>query len=259
MLFAAMEASVNRIRALLFVLLAATLSSCSSNSDNPLTPPPPDDGAPSLMVTIIGAPRVKVLFKGNLIEPGNQAEVTGAFSVAITDSVGRRAFLGDVRLQGVPMHEEFDGLGQPSRYTLDVSELPGVGIGDTLRFDVLGGGGLTPPFSYRILPSYVILPPDSTVIHQSQDLVLPWTGAIERVLVTVTDITTKRLTFNYQVENYTGGSKFTIPARDFAGLYVGPLFVGTNVRDSEDILSDGQALQSFELITHQDRTWILKP
>ena len=259
MLFAAMEASVNRIRALLFVLLAATLTSCSSNSDNPVAPPS-GEGAPSPMVTIIGSPRVKVDFNGNVLESRDQPSTGGSFTVVIFGSDTFPTFLKDVRLQGIPMHEEVNNLGEPFRYTLPVSEIPGLEVGDTVHFDVLDGGDQTPPFSYRIVLPHVILPPDSTVMHQSKDLFLPWTGAVERVLVTVTDITNKRLTFNYQVENYTGGTGFTIPARDFAGLYEpGPLFVGTNLRDDEELITDGQALQTFGLITRQDRVWLLEP
>ena len=68
MLVAAMEAPKTRTRVLLIALLAATLSSCSSNSDNPVTPPVDEEGAPPLMVTIVGSPRVKVLFVGNVLE-----------------------------------------------------------------------------------------------------------------------------------------------------------------------------------------------
>jgi hypothetical protein len=177
MLFAAMEAPSTRIRAFLLALLAATLSSCSSNSDNPLVTPPAGDPPPNNMVTIVGSPRVKVLFTGNVLETVGVPEASGQFVVVIFDSIGRRAFLPNVRLQGVPMHEEVDGLGQPVRYVLDVSEMPGVGVGDTLHFDVADGGLLTPPFSYVILPSYMTLPADLTVVHESQDLVLPWSGA----------------------------------------------------------------------------------
>ena len=259
MLFAAMEAPSTRHRLLLLALLAAALSSCSSNSDNPVVPPPPsDEGAPAKMVTLIGSPRVKVLFVGNVLEtPGLPA--SGTFSVVVFDSIGRRTFLGDVRLEGVPMHAEVDQFGQPARYLLDVAEMPGIGVGDTIHFDVLDGGALTPPFSYVILPSYLTLPADSTVLHQSDDLVLPWTGAVERVLVSITDEQSKRIRFNYQVENYTGGTKLTIPARDLAGLSPGEVFVGINVRDTEVLGEAGQTLQQFDLETRQNRSWLLEP
>jgi hypothetical protein len=260
MLFAAMEAPATRTRVFLFALLAATLSSCSSNSDNPVTPPSGDDDAPAVMVTIVGSPRVKVFFTGNITESEAGKDPRGMFWVVVTDSIGRRTFLEDVRLQGVPMHEEFDPvLGQPARYTLDVSEMPGLQVGDTLHFDVIDGGDLTPPFSYAILPSHMLLPADSTVLHQSRDLVLPWTGAVERVLVTITDLQSKSIRFNYQVSNYSGGTRLTIPARDFAGLSPGPLFVSANVRDTELLGATGQTRQEFDLETHQSRFWQLAP
>jgi len=251
-----MEAPSTRIRVFLLALLAAMLSSCSSNPDNPVAPPVDEEGAPTVMAQVIGSPRVKVSFKGYLTESPGVPDPTGAFTVAIYDSTGRITFLVDVRLEGVPMHPATDGT---TRYLLDLDEIPGFQVGDTLHFDVVDGGTLTPPFSYVIVPSHLTLPADSAVVHQSQDLVLPWSGAIERLLVTISDSQSKSIRFNYQVSNYTGGTRLTIPARDLAGLKAGPLFVSTDVRDTELLGATGQTRQEFDLETHQSRSWVLAP
>jgi hypothetical protein len=259
MLVAAMSAPSTRIRrVLLFALLAATLSSCSCDSDNPVTPPLVE-GAPTLMAQLIGNPRVKVVFNGNVLESPHLADPTGTFSVTIQDSILRRTFLPDVRLEGVPMHRESDPLGNPARYTMNVSELGGVQVGDTLHFDVVDGGTLTTPFSYLILPSHMILPADSTVLHQSQDLVLPWTGTVDRVNVTISDDQSKTISVTYRVGNYSGLKKLTIPARDLAGLDEGELFVGVNVQDSELLGASGLPRQELDLETRQNRSWLLVP
>jgi len=255
MLVAAMEAPKTRTSVLLLALLAATLSSCSSDSDNPVAPPV-DEGTPIVMARVIGSPRVKVSFLGDITESPGVPDPSGSFSVTVYDSTGRVTFLVDLRLEGVPMHPATDGT---TRYLLDLDEIPGFQVGDSLHFDVVDGGTLTPPFSYVILPSHLTLPADSAVVHQSQDLVLPWSGAIERVLVTISDSQSKSIRFNYQVSNYTGGTKLTIPARDLAGLRAGPLFVGTDVRDTENIGATGQTLQQLDLETRQSRAWQLAP
>lgn len=256
MLVAAMEAPKTRTSVLLLALLAATSLSCSSDSDNPVTPPVDEGDSPIVMARVIGSPRVKVTFLGDITESPGVPDPSGAFSVIIYDSTGRVTFLVDLRLEGVPMHAATDGT---TRYLLDLDEIPGFQVGDSLHFDVVDGGTLTPPFSYVILPSHLTLPADSAVVHQSQDLVLPWSGAVERVLVTISDTQSKSIRYNYQVSNYTGATKLTIPGRDLAGLKPGRLFVGTDVRDTEDIGESGQTLQHLELETRQSRSWQLAP
>jgi hypothetical protein len=256
MLVAAMEALKTRTRLLLLALLAATLSSCSSDSDNPVTPPVDAGESPVVMARVIGTPRVKIVFLGDLTESQGAPALRGAFSVVVYDSTGRSTFLVDLRLEGVPMHAATDGT---TRYLLDLAEIPGFQVGDSLHFDVVDGGTLTPPFSYLILPSHLTLPADSAVVHQSQDLVLPWNGAVERVLVTISDIQSKSIRYNYQVSNFTGATKLTIPARDLAGLKAGPLFVGTDVHDTENIGASGQTQQQLDLETRQSRSWQLAP
>jgi hypothetical protein len=262
MLFAAMAATPVQLRVLLSALACAgVLSSCSSHNDNPVVPKIDEHPAPTPMARLIGTPRVKVVFSGNLLEsPGGGHVPAGTFSAVVYDSIGRRTFLGDVRLQGVPMRQAVDPqFSQPIRYVLEASELPPMAIGDSMRFEVVDGGAITPPFAYEMLPSYIVLPPDSTVVHESADLVLPWHGAIERVLVTITDAQSKRLRFNLQVENFTGEPKLFIPARDLAGLAVGELLVGTDVLDTEVIGATGANRQEFSFETRQQREWRLAP
>jgi hypothetical protein len=241
--------------------LALALASCSSNPDNPIiTQPPVDDHpAPNVMFHVVGDPRVAVRFTGNLVEAPGSLVPTGQFAVTVYDSVGRRIFLTDVRLNGVVMTQELDPNLQPSRYLLDPSALPGLAIGDTIRLEVVDGGVITTPFTYIIVPSHLTLPPDSTVIHKTANLVLPWTGAVERVLVNLTDSQGTRLRANLQLENYTGEHDLFIPARDLAGLSVGDVQVGTDVLDTELIINAGQLRQDVSFETRQSRFWRLEP
>ncbi|MEP7028964.1 MAG: hypothetical protein ABI960_10250, partial [Candidatus Eisenbacteria bacterium] len=146
------------LRAGLF-LTAGILAGCSNHDSMPVAPPNPHP-APAPMFRVVGEPRVAVRFIGFLTEPAGTSPLTGNFSVTLTDSIGRRAFLNDVRLNGVVMHQEVDAFGLPSRYTLDASELPGLALADTLRFEAIDGGDFTPPFAYLIVPSHLTLPPD---------------------------------------------------------------------------------------------------
>ena len=260
MLVAAMEAPRARTFLLLLALLSGALASCSSNSDNPVTPPV-DDGhpAPVRMITVVGTPRVKVNFTGALSENPVTGLLGGQFSVILTDSVGLRTFLGDVRIAGVLMHEERDGLGQPSRYTLDSSELPsGFEVGDTLIFAVSDGLTISPPFSYLILPSHVTLPADSSVIHKGVDMTLPFSGIVERVLVSFTDQQGSRLRYNLQVENYSGQTEVFVRGSDLSQLALGPVTLGTNVLDTEMFLA-GSYLQTIIMQTTQTRDLRLDP
>jgi len=236
------------------ILLAGVLASCSGHEGNPVVPPADEHPAPVRMITVIGTPHVNVNFVGSLGEDPITNALEGKFSVALTDSIGRRVFLDDVRLAGVLMHEELDGLGQPSRYTLLSQELPaGFDVGDTLVFSAG-----SPTFSYVIIPSHMILPADSTVVHQGIDLTLPFTGIVERVLVTFEGQTGGRILYNLQVENYSGQTRIFVPGSDLAQLSVGPIKLATNVRDDEVFLA-GSYLQSVTMRTSQHRDLRLEP
>ncbi len=242
-------------------LTAGLLAACSSNTNAPVAPivvnPHP---APVPMFRVVGEPRVAVRFAGSLTEPIGATGLTGTFSVTLTDSSGRRAFLNDVRLNNVPMHEEFDVVsGLPSRYLLDASEIPGLAFADSLRFEAIDGGDYTPPFSYLILPSHFTLPPDSTQLHTSQDLTLPWGGVVEHVIVTLADLTGKKLRFNLQVENFTGATEVFIPGSDLAGLYPGEIQVGTYVLDTELRVGASFRTQIVQMDVKQYRVWNLGP
>jgi hypothetical protein len=261
MLVAAMDASSNRTRAFILALLAATLTSCGSDSDNPVTPPVDDHPTNTRMLTIVGTPRVKVNFSGSMTQLPGLSGLGGTFSVALTDSLGRRVFLNDVRLAGVAMHEERDPtLNLPSRYVLDSSELPStLAIGDTLLFEVRDGGDISPPFSYVILPSHLTLPADSTVIRQGEDIVLPFTGVVERVILSLVDSQGTRLRYNLQVENYSGQTSIFIRGSDLEGLSPGDLSLGTDMLDTEVIIEPGSFLQTISMVTKQSRALRLDP
>jgi len=242
------------------ILMAGLLVSCSSNDTAPLQPSGPGPNpAPSPMFSVVGDPHVAVRFNGLLNELSDSSAATGAFSAILTDSMGRRTFLPDVRLNGVPMIEEVDAFGSPSRYTLDASALPGLSLDDTLRFEAVDGGALTPAFTYLITPSHLTMPPDSTVLHNDVDITMPWNGAVERVLVTLTDLTGKRLRINLQIENYTGLGQIMIPGRDLGQLYPGDISVGTDVLDGEFRVTNGSASQTVIMETRQNRLWRLAP
>ena len=241
------------------LLVAGVLASCSSNDTAPVQPGPDPNPAPSPMFSVVGDPHVAVRFNGLLSELSDSSAASGAFSAILTDSMGRRTFLPDVRLNGVPMVEEFDAFGSPSRYTLDASALPALSLDDTLRFEAVDGGAITPAFTYLITPSHLTMPPDFTVLHNDVDITMPWNGAVERVLVTLTDLTGKRLRINLQVENYTGLSQIVIPGRDLGQLYPGDISVGTDVLDGEFRVTNGSASQTVTMETRQSRLWRLAP
>ena len=259
MLFAAMEAPRARTSLLLLALLAGALASCSSNSDNPVVPPG-NDGHPSnvRMVTVVGTPHVKVDFRGALVENADTGTLGGSFLIFFTDSFGRRPAMDGVSLGGVPMHEVIDANNNAS-YTLDSAELPvDFEIGDTLLFVVAGPDEISPPFSFVIIPSHVVMPADSSVIHQGVDMTLPFTGIVERVLITFTDSQGKNIRYNLQLDNYSGQTSVFIRGSDLSQLKDGPLTLGSNMRDVEKFVVNDY-LQSLELTTTQIRELRLDP
>jgi hypothetical protein len=207
----------------------------------------------------VGSPRIAVFFRGFMTEGAPGTTPVGQFAVTLIDSIGRRVFVDEARLNGILMQQEFDDLGLPARYLLTPGDVPGLAIGDTVRFEVIDGGDLTTPFTYVIVPSHLVMPPDSSVLRRSEDLELPWTGAIERVIVTINDRQGVRISVTQRFENYTGDDALFIPARDMAGLALGELQVGTDVLDTELVLLNGQLRQEVSFETRQSRIWRLDP
>ena len=250
-------------RALFPLLLAFALASCSSDDDPPLAPEVPDDGddtPPSEAVIVIGDPRVAVTIDGGETEPSTGAPVTGQFRFILSDSVGRRIFLPDVRLQDSTMSQEYDPFGNPNLYiTVIQQRIPTTRMRDTLRFEVRDGGDVTPPFTVRVYPSQLDLPPDSTVLDGTADLVVPWSGRVERVILSLVDSRGMRLRVVFQLENYSGMKRVVVPARDLAALHPGPIQVGTNVLDTEVRLTAGSPRLAVSHETNQRRTWIYAP
>jgi hypothetical protein len=237
------------------------LASCSSDDPAPLAPDDPgDDGPPVNAVSVVGEPRVTVVFDGGLTERLSGGPLTGLFRGIFSDSVGRRVFLPDVRMQDSTMVEERDIFDNPNQYTLQVEDrLPELRLRDTLRFEVRDGGVITPPFTVRIIPSQLTLLPDSSVITGHDDIDIPWSGQVERVILSLTDSRGMRLRTVFQLENYSGLKHVTIPARDIALLQPGLILVGTNVLDTEVRANVGRPRLSVSLETNQRRAWILSP
>jgi hypothetical protein len=241
-----------------FALLVA---SCSSDDSTPTAPiAPGDDGPPVNAVSVIGQPRVTVTLDGGVVERLADGPLTGIFRVILSDSIGRRVFLPDVRLQDSTMTEERGPLDEPVQYTLQVeNRLPELRLRDTLRFEVRDGGDITPSFTVRIIPSRLTLLPDSTVITGREDIEIPWSGQVERVILALTDESGTRVRFNLQLQNYSGLKRVVIPARDLALLQPGPIQVGTNVLDTEVRVNTGVPRLSITHETNQRRVWILEP
>ncbi len=242
-------------------LAALGLASCSSDETTPLAPMPPgDDGPPVNAVTVVGQPRVAVALDGGMTERLSGGPLTGVFRVILSDSIGRRVFLPDVRLQDSAMVEERDIFDNPSQYTLQVeAKLPTLRLRDTLRFEVRDGGAITTPFTIRITPSQLTLFPDSTVITGRDDIEVPWSGRVERVILALTDSRGTRVRTVFQLENYSGLRHVVIPARDLALLQPGVITVGTNVLDTEVRANTGVPRLSVSHETSQRRAWILQP
>ncbi len=216
------------------LLLASALVfvSCGSDAPAPLAPAPAD--TTSSMLIIDGQARVSVALEGSLVEATSGGALSGSFRAILEDSTGQRVFLPRVRMNGVALSEEIDGLGNPARYTLDVlTALPGLALTDTLRFAIEDGGTVTPPFTLRMPPSRVELLPDSTVVAKGRSLRFRWSGRIERLILTLTDQFGRRLRANLAFENYSGLREVTLPARDLAPLAPGPLSVAAGITDSE--------------------------
>jgi hypothetical protein len=236
-------------------------ASCERNGDGPLAPAvtPGADSTRSMLI-LQGQPRVFILFDGGATEQAAGAALTGSFPVLFDDSLGRRVFLPGVRFNGVAMNEERDQFGSPIQSTIDLATaLPGLAMADTLRLEVFDGGLLTPPFTVGVVPSRVLLAADSTIVPRDRDLVLPFTGRIERLTITLTDVNGKRLRFQLSIDNFSGISQVVVPARDLRGLAPGPLAVATNILDVETrTAATGQAI----LVNYQSsrrRAWILAP
>src|SRR5688572_14077242 len=145
------------------LVLACLLASCGSDDPSPLAPVPED--TTSSMLYVIGVPRVSVTLDGNLVENASSGELTGTFRAIVEDSTGRRIFLPHVRMNGAPLVDEVDGLGEPAQSTIDIATaLPDLRLDDSLAFVVADGGAITPPFTVGIVPPRVELLPDSTVV-----------------------------------------------------------------------------------------------
>jgi hypothetical protein len=241
------------------LLAAGVLASCSSNDSTPVQPGPDPNPAPTPLYVVVGEPAVGVRINALLNELSDGAHVAGSFSAILTDSSGHTTFLPDARLNGVPLHEEFDPQGPPLRYTLDPGDVPGLGLDDTLRFEAIDGGSITQPFAFLMSPPSLTLPPDSTVFAGTEDITLEWKGAVERVILTLTDITGKRLSINLRVENYSGLHEVVVPGRDLAALNPGTLFVGADVLNTEIRIVNGSRIQNVSLETRQSRIWKLAP
>jgi hypothetical protein len=240
------------------LLGALVLASCSSDDPGPVAPGA--DGPPVNAVSVIGRPHVALTFDGGVTERVSNGPLTGLFRVILSDSIGRRVFLPDVRLQDSTMTEERGTLDEPIQYVLDVGDrLPGLRLRDTLRFEVRDGGEVTPPFTVRIIPSMLTLFPDSTVITGHDDISIPWSGQVERVILALTDESGTRVRINLQVQNYSGLGHVVIPARDLAALQPGLILVGTNVLDTEVRVATGVPRLSITHETNQRRAWILRP
>lgn len=237
------------------------LASCGRDGDGPVAPPAPAAGdSTTSMLFLEGRPRCLVLFDGGVTEATSGGALSGSFRVLFDDSAGRRVFLPDVRLNGEPMVEQVDPFGSPVQSTLDLPPaLPGLALADTLRLVVADGGEVTPPFTLGVVPSRFLLPADSTVVPRDRDLVLPFSGRVERIILTLTDGNGKRLRFQLLVDHYSGLARIVVPARDLRGLAPGLLLVGTNVADTETAFAaTGQPV----LVTYQStqrRAWKLAP
>lgn len=235
------------------------LSSCSSDDPAPLAPGPTPEDTTRSMLIIDGQARVSVALDGSLVEATSGGAVTGSFRAILADSTGQRVFLPRVRMNGVAMVEEFDGLGNPAQSTIDIATaLPGLTLADTLRFAVEDGGTVTPPFTLRMSPSRLELLPDSTVVSKSQSLRFRWSGRIERLILTLTDAFGTRLRANLVFENYSGLREVTLPVRDLAPLGPGPLSVAASITDSEARFA-GPRLVTLTYQATQRRSWTLVP
>ena len=243
------------------LLGALLLASCSTDDSTPVAPiGPGDDGPPINAVSVIGQPRVALTFDGGVTERLSNGPLTGIFRVILSDSIGRRVFLPDVRMQDSSMTEERDIFDNPSQYVMQVEDrLPELRLRDTLRFEVRDGGAVTPPFTVRIIPSQLTLFPDSTVISGRDDIAIPWSGQVERVILALTDARGTRVRTVFQLENYSGLRRVVVPARDLAQLLPGVIIVGTNVLDTEVRANTGTPRLSVTHETNQQRAWILQP
>ena len=243
--------------------LAALTPGCSRDRVTVLAPAagtPGGDPSSVPALTVEGAPRVTSNFNIVLTEvPAPAPPLQGTFRVFFLDSLARRAELEEVLLNQLPMRIVRDPLGGVQGYELDAElDLPTLRLADTLRLAVRDSV-VTPPFSLVIVPSRVLLPADSTRVSQSSDIVLPWTGQIERLIFNIFDVNARRLRVVYNFENYTGQSRLRIPAADLKVLTPGPITVSVNILDTELIFTPTGTRQIVQLTTQQGRYWILTP
>jgi len=236
------------------VLLAGALASCSDD-ETPVTPKTGADPPPTSLLTIVGDPHIAVNLTGFMREITDDAPLMGNFRITLNDSVGRRIFVPVLNMNGFPLIADTVS----AQYTLDVATMVGFTLADTVHFAVTDGGEATPPFEYVIVPSHVFLPDDSTVVSKGSDLTLKWNGIADRVLITFVDSQGMSLRINLQVENFSGLSKITIPARDLSLLTSGRITVGANLLDTELRLSPDLRRQQVSFQATQERVWFLEP
>jgi hypothetical protein len=246
----------------ILTLLLAAVAGCSRNDNGPTEPgPDPDEPTPVSAMRVVGVPRVTVVISTFLVEDLSPAPpLSGEFDVILSDSSSRRVTLPDVRLNDFPMREIRDPLGSIQSYRLDFdADMPNLRMSDTLRFEVRDGGEITPPFSVLIVPSRMELPPDSAEISVSQDLVLPWSGTIDRLILSLIDQTAKRLRVVLTLENFSGQTRLRIPARDLQGMALGRVTVTSDILDVEIVFPTPFRRVILTLETQRRRVWTLVP
>ncbi len=237
----------------------ALLASCSKDA-TPVAPIVSTPGPPGPMISLAGAPRVQSSVQVLESRTPGVDTLSGYFYLTLSDSTPRSAFVGPVRLNGVPMRFEFDASGRPFRYALRPVELgPAYEPADSLRFVIDDTTGTTTPFAITLATSALDLPPDSTRLSQKSDLVLHWQGAAEGVTVRLTDQNSKRVAATLSFENETGVSQLLIRAQDLAGLSIGRLLVGSSISNAESRSSPLGKPVAATMSVSEGRLWQLVP
>jgi hypothetical protein len=252
----------NVLRALASVACACALialTSCGKDAKmtNPIVSQP---GAPGPMITLRGDPRVSFNLQGYVDRVVGQDTLAGYYYVTLSDSLGRHLFVQDLTLNGVPMRPETSGGGTPNRYSLRPVDLgPGYHTADSLVVAITDTSGLTDPFAVTVVPSAFGLAPDGTVISQKNDLTVGWSGAAERVSLTLRDFFGTKITAGLQFENETGVSELLVRAQDLKVLSPGALSVGTSLTNSESIVTNRARRMTASVIVDESRVWQLAP